>query len=157
MKSPRKWSRDVDLALLKSMHHCFRSRDDLFLLGRFEKLISTLIRAVETQAEESQYTCHHDHTAPLQNGLGAHHLRTPAPTDNQDNWNGTSPRSSAGGGVLNLSSSSLEGQLGPPQEGQDMQLGDILSSQWNLWNFQLWPLAPLDQDDTLRMEGQLGS
>ncbi|KAL3454903.1 fungal-specific transcription factor domain-containing protein [Aspergillus heterothallicus] len=48
MRSPASWSHDLDMGLMRSMRHCFRSSDDPALALRFDKLSSSLCRALET-------------------------------------------------------------------------------------------------------------
>ncbi|KAJ5683462.1 hypothetical protein N7462_006627 [Penicillium macrosclerotiorum] len=143
MKSPRKWSRDIYLALLRSMHHCFRNREDTALLSRFQTFLETLIQATETQV------LHGHDPGPARNEMYRTQMNSPSD-------------SRTGAWTHNLLSHTADdlaqrmetdGQNRVTPRDEEFQFGDLFSDQYNLWNFQLWPLAPLN-DDGLCMNGE---
>jgi hypothetical protein len=74
MRSPRKWSWEIDLALLRSMHHCFQRREDTALLSRFVALLEMLIRAFEESTADSASL------PPLRNEFAGNQLRSSTQT-----------------------------------------------------------------------------
>ncbi|KAJ5721732.1 uncharacterized protein N7483_009666 [Penicillium malachiteum] len=132
MRSPRRWSREVDLALLRSMHHCFQNREDPALMGRFESLLDMLTRAVETHSTVN--------LSSPQMEVGRHNLSQADTTS----WSETR------GGEMHQSGISDFGDTSNHHE-RDFQFDDLFGNQWNSWNFQLWPLAPVEEEDGMYM------
>lgn len=133
VRSPRKWSQAVDLALLRSMNHCFRTHEDLSLPGRFETLTDTLINVVETSMSDSR-----DHRRPQYNSNSQNRHSSPNSRDSQPSHSAHQPNQNLG--------TERNNQLVCRKS--DFRLGDSSSStdQFDMWNFQLWPLVPLDDD-----------
>lgn len=133
----RKWSWEIDLALLRSMHHCFQSREDTALLSRFEALLEMLIRAVEESTADSASV------PPLRNEFAGNQLRSSTQTATTSHDHSVELPSHTPS--LSVLLSEFTNPLA--QRVQDSQLGNLFDNQWNSWNFQLWLLAPMDEND----------
>ncbi|PYI02718.1 hypothetical protein BO78DRAFT_422282 [Aspergillus sclerotiicarbonarius CBS 121057] len=148
MKGPRKWFRDVDIALLRSMHHCFRNPDDVGLLSRFENLLESLIHAVELSTANQ----HGDHVLSPQRALGESATNVHSRPKAGEEWARTiedptsSPRPTTRLPRNSTASSN-----------QEFSLDDLFGDMSYLWGFQLWPLAPLDDENVFHANGVFSS
>ncbi|KAJ5634263.1 hypothetical protein N7528_002105 [Penicillium herquei] len=140
MRSPRRWSREVDLALLRSMHHCFQNREDPALMGRFESLLDMLIKAVERHSSVDLPTPQME--VDRQNIYQA----------DTTSWSET-PR----GGEMHQRGISDFGDTSTTHHETDFQFDDLFGNQWNSWNFQLWPLVPVEEEDGMYMNAPGGA
>ncbi|KAL3475854.1 fungal-specific transcription factor domain-containing protein [Aspergillus californicus] len=131
MRSPRKWSREIDIALLRSMHHCFRNREDTELLCRFERFLETLTQAIEAPVSI-------ENTASAQHAISSTQIQASASSSTGDRTQ-PSPGQTLGPLIQGLETDSEDHTMSQEEE---IQFGGIFGDQYNLWNFQLWPLTP---------------
>ncbi|KAJ5354254.1 hypothetical protein N7541_006818 [Penicillium brevicompactum] len=145
MRSPQKWSRGIDIALLRSMHHCFRNREDTNLLGRFERFLETLIEAIENPRpiENNQ--------SLEQNAVSRTQIHT-SPACGTGDWTQAWPDQTSGPLIQCIETDDQDHPI--PRE-ENAQLGGIFGDPHNLWDFQLWPLMPFS-DDGLSINGEFG-
>ncbi|KAL4807430.1 fungal-specific transcription factor domain-containing protein [Aspergillus unguis] len=152
-QSPRKWTREIDLALLRSMRHCFRNREDTSLIGRFETFLESIIQAIEA----SESNCNgsgNSNGADSQTALPGTRTLTQA----QINHSHSSSTKQwpqppfPGDAITQRIEDDCPDQLVPapvsvpvPRD-SEFPLGELFGDQYNLWNFQLWPLAPLNEN-----------
>ena len=105
-------------------------------MSRFEALLDMLTRAVETSAANPT------NNSSFQNECtGNFQLRSPTQTATTTHGHSVDIPSNI------PSHNVLLPELTDPlaQREQEFQLGDLFDSQWNSWNFQLWPLAPVNE------------
>ncbi|KAL3496579.1 fungal-specific transcription factor domain-containing protein [Aspergillus germanicus] len=175
MRSPASWSHELDLGLMRSMRHCFRSSDDPALALRFERLSSSLCKALETPSKPASYmprsiTSSHDppplpiasfqpdRTSPSHHPSTA--LTDPEPfVSRNDRTDPKQPQPDSqhiepaalddpeSRSPIPPTNTLLEWPQQPaPDPWEQFRFSDFFGDQASSWYMQLWPVIHMDEE-----------